>query len=106
MCITAANQIGKTLVCEMIARHKIKHEPDDMILYDQSDEQSADHMKTRFMRFLRSIPAIATMIQEVIDASTMGRFDVTNQDIMLQGMVLRGRPLNELNTQRITDRKS
>ena len=102
--IQAANQIAKSLVCELIARHKIKHAPGHMVLYDQTDEASTDHMKNRFMPFLKSIPAIASQIQEVIEGSSTGRFDVTTTDIKLPGMILRGRPLNESNTQRITIR--
>lgn len=102
--IQAANQIAKSLICELIARHKIKHDPGHMVLYDQTDVGSTDHMKNRFMPFLKSIPAIAEQIQAVIEGSSNGRFDVTTQDIRLPGMVLRGRPLNEMSTQRITIR--
>lgn len=101
MVITAANQIGKSLVCELIARHKIKHEPAHMVLYDQTIEACEDHMKTRFMPFLKSIPHIGAQIAAVM---ANNRFDATTTDILLPGMVLRGRPLNELNTQRITVR--
>lgn len=99
--ITAANQLAKTLVCELIARHKIKHDPAHMVLYDQTIEASVDHMKTRFMPFLKSIPKIGTMIDEVL---ANNRFEATTTDILLPGMILRGRPLNEMNTQRITVR--
>ena len=104
MVISAGNQIAKTLVCELIARHKIKHAPGHMVLYDQDDASSKDHMATRFMPFLRSIPAISSLMEEVIAATSNGRFNVSTQDIRLPGMILRGRALNETNTQRITIR--
>lgn len=102
--IQAANQIAKSLICELIARHKIKHDPGHMVLYDQTIEASDDHMKTRFMPFLKSIPAIRDQIEQVIAATSNGRFAVTDTDIRLPGMILRGRPMNESSTQRITIR--
>ena len=99
--MTAANQIGKSLWCEMVAKHKIKHDPANLVLYDQIIEGSRDHMKTRFMPFLESIPVIGEMIRQIRENN---RFDVTTDDIMLPGMILRGRPLNEQGTQRITAR--
>jgi len=99
--MTAANQIGKSLWCEMVAKHKIKYDPANLVLYDQVIEGSRDHMKTRFMPFLESIPVIGDMITAIRNNN---RFDVTTDDIMLPGMVLRGRPLNEQGTQRITAR--
>lgn len=99
--IQAANQIAKSLICELIARHKIKHDPGHMVLYDQTMEASDDHMKMRFMPFLKSIPEIATQIDEVMSNN---RFDATTTDIRLPGMILRGRPMNEGSTQRITIR--
>ena len=102
--IQAANQIAKSLICELIARHKIKHDPGHMVLYDQTIDASDDHMKTRFMPFLKSIPAIREQIEQVIEATSNGRFAVTDTDIRLPGMILRGRPMNESSTQRITIR--
>ncbi len=99
--MTAANQIGKSLWAEMVAKYKIKHDPANTVLYDQTIDASRDHMKTRFMPFLKSIPTIGRIIEEV---EANNRFEVTTGDIMLPGMVLRGRPLNEQGTQRITAR--
>jgi hypothetical protein len=99
--MTAANQIAKSLWAEMVAKYKIKYDPANMVLYDQTIEASRDHMKTRFMPFLLSIPIIGEMIQKVRNNY---RFDVTTDDIMLPRMILRGRPLNEQGTQRITAR--
>jgi hypothetical protein len=99
--ITAANQIMKTLTCELIARHKIKHDPGHMVLYDMTIEASEDHGKTRFMPFIKSIPGIARVIDQV---EAENRFNVTTTDIQLPGMILRLRPLNEASTQRISCR--
>ncbi|MEY4385150.1 MAG: hypothetical protein RLY20_433, partial [Verrucomicrobiota bacterium] len=99
--LTAANQIGKTLACELIARHRVKHDPGHMVLYDMTIEAAEDHGKTRFIPFLRSIPGISRIIDQV---EAENRFNVTTTDIQLPGMILRVRPLNEANTQRITVR--
>lgn len=99
--LAAANQIGKTLACELIARHKIKHDPGHMVLYDMTIEASDDHGKTRFMPFIRSIPGIARLVDAV---EAENRFNVTTTDIQLPGMILRLRPLNEASTQRISTR--
>lgn len=97
--ITAANQIAKTLICELIARHKIKHDPGHMCFYDDSIESSDDHAKTRAMPMFKSIPAIGSIIAGVENEN---RFAVTTTDILLPGMILRFRPLNETATQKIT----
>lgn len=99
--IAAANQIGKSRIGELVMKHRIKHDPGDMVLYDITKEMSDDHMKTRFMPLLKSIPEVGRIISEV---EANNRFDVTTTDIQLPGMVLRGRPLNEQWTQRITVR--
>lgn len=99
--ITAGNQTFKSGFCEMVAKYKIKHDPANMVLYDQSIESSRDHMKMRFMPFLESIPVVGEIIKKIKDDN---RFNVTTDSIKLPGMILRGRPLNESGTQRITAR--
>lgn len=97
--LRAANQIFKTGFCEMVGKHKIKHDPDHMCFYDWTILACNDHAKTRLMPMFKSIPGLGEIIQRVEDDN---RHEVTNTDIMLPGMILRVRPLNEASTQRIT----
>lgn len=99
--LSAANQIFKTGFCELVGKHKAKHDPGHMTFYDMEGDSAKDHAKTRIMPFFKSIPGIGDIIREI---EADNRFDVTTTDIQLPGMILRVRPLNETNTQRITSR--
>lgn len=99
MVLRAANQIFKTGVCEMIGKHKIKHDPGHMCFYDMTIEACEDHAKSRLMPMFKSIPGLGEIIRDIQERN---RFEVTTTDILLPGMILRVRPLNEASTQRIT----
>lgn len=90
--LRAANQIGKSETGYLIFKHFLKHMPADMIMYDMTDQKSADQMRNRFMRMIRRIPAIAAEIAKVVKDD---RWAAVTQGITFPGMVFRARGLNE-----------
>ncbi len=101
--LRAANQIGKSRIGELIMKHRMKHDPGNMVMYDITDDKVIDHMKNRFMPLLKSIPQLGAVIRELLDNPDT-RFNVTTADILFPGMIFRARPLNEQWTQSITVR--
>lgn len=101
--IQSAVQMLKTNgTIEQPAGYFIVNDPGDMVIYLLGDDSAFDQAKARLMPFIKALPDIARIIEDVTSASSSGRFDITTAEFYLPGMVLRIWPLNETTTQRLT----
>lgn len=101
--ITAANQIGKTRIGELIIKHRMKHDPANVVMYDINEDACRDHQQNRFGPLLRSIEPFCSIMNGLL-SNKRTRWDVTTKDIRFPGFTFRARPLNEGWTQKITVR--
>lgn len=101
--IRAAVQMLKTnSMIEQPTGYFIANAPGDLTVYLSGDDSAYDQAKARLMPYIRSVPAITKIIDDLIQASAAGRFDIATEALYLPNMVLRVWPLNESSTQRLT----